>query len=205
VLEYDYLIVATGATHSYFGRDDWATAAPGLKSVEDALEIRRRSSSPTEAAEREGDPVAQREWLTFAVVGAGPTGVELAGAMGEIGLQTLAHDFRTIDPTGSACCCSRAAIRILGTYPPSCRPRHSARSSAAASRSASIPGSPRSMPVASPSRPTATRNGFDARTVVWAAGVRASSLAPRSAPRAIPSGRVEVLSDLSIPGIPRCS
>ena len=92
-------VVATGATHSYFGKDQWAQLAPGLKSVEDALEIRRRIFLAYEAAEREADPAAQREWLTFVVVGGGPTGVELAGALGEIGLHTLAKDFRAIDPT----------------------------------------------------------------------------------------------------------
>ena len=105
-LDYDYLIVATGATHSYFGKD-WAQVAPGLKSVEDALEIRRRVFLAYEAAERESEPTAQRDWLTFVVVGGGPTGVELAGALGEIGLHTLAHDFRSIDPDPRA----RGAVR----------------------------------------------------------------------------------------------
>src|SRR5512140_2369720 len=118
VLEYDYLVVATGATHSYFGRDDWAKDAPGLKSVEDALEIRRRIFLAYEAAEREPDPVAQREWLTFAVVGGGPTGVELAGALGEIGLHALTHDFRNIDPTEVRVVLFEGRDRILGTYPP---------------------------------------------------------------------------------------
>src|SRR5687767_12874128 len=116
-LEYDYLVVATGATHSYFGRDDWASVAPGLKSIEDALEIRRRIFLAYEAAERETDPAAQRDWLTFAVVGAGPTGVELAGALGEIGLQTLAHDFRTIDPTEVRVLLFEGRERILTAYP----------------------------------------------------------------------------------------
>ncbi|MBC7973392.1 MAG: FAD-dependent oxidoreductase, partial [Myxococcales bacterium] len=117
VLAYDYLIVATGATHSYFGREDWAKDAPGLKSIEDALEIRRRIFLAYEAAERESDPAAQREWLTFAVVGAGPTGVELAGALGEIGLQTLAHDFRNIDSTQVRVVLFEGRDRILGGYP----------------------------------------------------------------------------------------
>jgi len=202
VLDYDYLIVATGATHSYFGRDDWATAAPGLKSVEDALEIRRRIFLAYEAAEREGDPAAQREWLTFAVVGAGPTGVELAGAMGEIGLQTLAHDFRTIDPTQVRVVLFEGRDRILGSYPP--------KLSAAAQRALER----RRVDVRLNTRVTAIdargvtveANGhgerINARTVVWAAGVRASSLAATlEAPRD-PSGRVEVLPDLSIPGHP---
>src|SRR5215467_7026768 len=126
-LEYDYLVVATGATHSYFGHDDWAKNAPGLKSIEDALEIRRRIFLAYEAAERESDPALQREWLTFAVVGAGPTGVELAGALGEIGLQTLAHDFRTIDSTQVRVVLFEGKERVLLAYP--------AKLSAAAQRS----------------------------------------------------------------------
>jgi len=201
-LQYDYLVVATGATHSYFGRDDWATVAPGLKSVEDALEIRRRIFLAYEAAEREGDPVAQREWLTFAVVGAGPTGVELAGAMGEIGLQTLAHDFRTIDPTRVRVLLFEGRDRILGTYPP--------KLSIAAQRALER----RRVEVRLDTRVTAIdargvtvlANGheerIDARTVVWAAGVRASSLAATLGAPRDPSGRVEVLPDLSIPGHP---
>jgi NADH dehydrogenase len=201
-LIYDYLVVATGATHSYFGRDDWATAAPGLKSIEDALEIRRRIFLAYEAAERESDPAAQREWLTFAVVGAGPTGVELAGALGEIGLQTLAHDFRTIDPTEVRVVLFEGRDRILGTYPE--------KLSAAAQRALER----RHVDVRLDAKVTAVdaagvtvhAGGRDerigARTVLWAAGVRASSLAASlGAPRDA-SGRVEVLPDLSIPGHP---
>ena len=201
-LEYDYLVVATGATHSYFGRDDWATVAPGLKSVEDALEIRRRIFLAYEAAEREADPAAQREWLTFAVVGAGPTGVELAGALGEIGLQTLAHDFRTIDPTEVRVVLFEGRDRILGTYP--------AKLSAAAQRSLER----RAVDVRLNTKVTAidargvtvSAAGRDerigARTVLWAAGVRASSLAATLGAPRDPSGRVEVAPDLSIPGHP---
>jgi NADH dehydrogenase len=201
-LDYDYLVVATGATHSYFGRDDWATAAPGLKSIEDALEIRRRIFLAYEAAERESDPAAQREWLTFAVVGAGPTGVELAGALGEIGLQTLAHDFRTIDPTEVRVVLFEGRDRILGTYP--------AKLSAAAQRALER----RHVDVRLGSKVIAIdaagvtveaqgqQERIGARTVLWAAGVRASSLAASLGAPRDPSGRVEVLPDLSIPGHP---
>src|SRR5205823_13024880 len=96
-LHYDYLVVATGVMHSYFGNDRWAPLAPGLKSIDDALDIRRRVFVAYEAAERESSNEAQRAWLTFVVVGGGPTGVELAGALGELGLHTLAKDFRAID------------------------------------------------------------------------------------------------------------
>ncbi len=100
-IAFDYLVVATGATHSYFGNEHWAKFAPGLKSIDDALDIRRRILFAYEAAERETDPELQKEWLTFAVVGAGPTGVELAGALAEIGRYTVAQDFRAIDPTSA--------------------------------------------------------------------------------------------------------
>ena len=201
-LEYDYLVLATGATHSYFGHDDWAVHAPGLKSVEDALEIRRRIFLAYEAAERESDPAQQREWLTFAVVGAGPTGVELAGALGEIGLQTLAHDFRTIDPTQVRVVLFEGRDRILGAYPE--------KLSAAAQRSLAR----RHVDVRLDTRVTAVdahgvtvlaggrTEHIGARTVLWAAGVRASSLAASLGVRRDPSGRVEVLPDLSIPGHP---
>jgi len=201
-LEYDYLVVATGATHSYFGHDDWAKTAPGLKSIEDALEIRRRIFLAYEAAERESDPALQRAWLTFAVVGAGPTGVELAGALGEIGLQTLAHDFRTIDPTEVRVVLFEGRSRILGAYPE--------KLSAAAQRALER----RHVEVRLDTKViavdahgvTVQAGGRDehiaARTVLWAAGVRASSLAaslgvPRDA-----SGRVLVRPDLSIPDHP---
>ncbi|HEU4735110.1 MAG TPA: NAD(P)/FAD-dependent oxidoreductase [Kofleriaceae bacterium] len=201
-LSYDYLIVATGATHSYFGHDDWARFAPGLKSVEDALEIRGRIFLAYEAAEREADPAAQREWLTFVVVGAGPTGVELAGALGEIGLQTLAHDFRTIDPTSVRVVLFEGRDRILGTYPP--------RLSAAAQRSLerrAVHVRLGTQVIAVDATGVTVKAGdheerIGARTVIWAAGVRASSLAASlGAPRDA-SGRVEVRPDLSIPGHP---
>lgn len=202
VLDYDYLVVATGATHSYFGRDDWAKDAPGLKSVEDALEIRRRIFLAYEAAERESDPKAQREWLTFAVVGAGPTGVELAGALGEIGLQTLAHDFRNIDPTRVRVVLFEGRDRILGTYPE--------KLSTAAQKALER----RHVDVRLGARVTAIDAGgvtvssggrterIGARTVLWAAGVQASPLAASLGAPCDPSGRVEVLPDLSIPGHP---
>ena len=97
-IRYDSLIVATGAGTSYFGHDEWARHAPGLKSIDDAMEIRRRILIAFEAAEREADPARRAEWMTFVVVGGGPTGVELAGALGEIANDTLRREFRSIDP-----------------------------------------------------------------------------------------------------------
>ncbi|HVV82018.1 MAG TPA: NAD(P)/FAD-dependent oxidoreductase [Kofleriaceae bacterium] len=207
VLHYDFLIVATGATHSYFGHDDWQPHAPGLKSIEDALEIRRRVFLAYEAAERESDPEAQRAWQTFVVVGAGPTGVELAGALGEIGLHTLARDFRRIDPTQVRVLLVEGLDRVLATYPP--------KLSAAAQRSLEK----RCVEVRVHARVTGidaggvdlTVTGADgattvervaARTVLWAAGVAASPLARSLGVPLDHSGRVLVEPDLSIPGHP---
>src|SRR4051794_40575387 len=199
-LHYDFLVVATGATHSYFGKDQWAQLAPGLKSVEDALEIRRRVFLAYEAAERESDPVAQREWLTFAVVGGGPTGVELAGALGEIGLQTLKKDFRSIDPTDVRVILFEGKDRLLLAYPP--------KLSAAAKRSLES----RHVDVRLNTLVTAlddrgvtvkTAHGEErigARTILWAAGVQASPLAGGLGAPRDRSGRVVVETDLSIPG-----
>ena len=201
VLEYDYLILATGATHSYFG-NAWDEVAPGLKSIDDALEIRKRIFTAYEAAERESDPVAQREWLTFVVVGGGPTGVELAGALGEIGLHTLANDFRTIDPTQVKVVLFEGGDRVLGAYPP--------KLSEAGKRSLEK----RQVEVRLSTRVTAIDDkgvGFEAggkkdrlgaRTVLWAAGVQASPLGKTLGVPLDRADRVEVKPDLSIPGHP---
>jgi NADH dehydrogenase len=114
---YDSLIVATGVRHSYFGHDEWARDAPGLKSIDDATEIRRRILIAFEAAERESDPDRRAEWMTFVVVGGGPTGVELAGALGEIARDTLKRDFRSIDPTNARIVLVEALDRVLPPYP----------------------------------------------------------------------------------------
>jgi NADH dehydrogenase len=201
-LGYDYLIVATGATHSYFGKP-WGELAPGLKSVEDALEIRRRVFLAYEAAERDGDGAGQRAWLTFVVVGAGATGVELAGALGEIGLHTLARDFRHIDPTQVKVILVEGKDRVLPTYGP--------KLSAAAKRSLEK----RHVEVRLGAFVTAidahgvTVRGADgaderiaSRTVLWAAGVQASPLAKTLGVSLDRMGRVEVGPDLAIPGHP---
>ena len=117
VLAYDYLIVATGATHSYFGRDDWAPFAPGLKTLDDAIEIRRRILLAFERAERESSAERRRAWLTFAVVGAGPTGVELAGTLAEIARHTLRSEFRRFDSRDARVVLIEGANRVLPTYP----------------------------------------------------------------------------------------
>ncbi|MEO8699446.1 MAG: NAD(P)/FAD-dependent oxidoreductase [Kofleriaceae bacterium] len=201
MLTYDYLILATGATHSYFGKD-WAHVAPGLKSIEDALEIRRRIFLAYEAAEREADPAAQNEWLTFAVVGGGPTGVELAGALGEIGLHTLANDFRCIDPTQVKVLLFEGNDRVLGAYPP--------KLSAAAKRSLEQ----RHVAVRLDARVTnidargvtvneaGVETHVGTRTVLWAAGVQASPLAASLGVPRDKAGRVIVEPELSVPGHP---
>jgi NADH:ubiquinone reductase (H+-translocating) len=200
-LRYDYLIVATGATHSYFG-NDWARLAPGLKTVEDALEIRRRIFLAYEAAEREADPAAQREWLTFAVVGGGPTGVELAGALGEIGLQTLANDFRSIDPTEVKVILFEGADRVLGAYPPKLSDaarRALEKRNVIVTLSSRVTGiDDRGVTIESGGR----TERIGARTVLWAAGVQASPLAASLGAARDRAGRVEVRPDLSIPDHP---
>ncbi|MGZ9277362.1 MAG: NAD(P)/FAD-dependent oxidoreductase, partial [Candidatus Limnocylindrales bacterium] len=117
-LAYDTLIVATGAHHTYFGHDEWARVAPGLKTIEDATEIRRRILIAFEAAEREADRERRREWMTFVLVGGGPTGVELAGSLGEIARDTLRRNFRAIDPTDARIILVEAMDRVLPPYPP---------------------------------------------------------------------------------------
>jgi NADH:ubiquinone reductase (H+-translocating) len=197
-IEYDRLIVATGATHSYFGHPEWARAAPGLKSIEDALEIRRRLLTAYERAERESDPALQRAWLTFVVIGAGPTGVELAGAIAEIAHHALAADFRHIAPERSRVLLLEAAPRVLPTYP--------AGLSTSAERQLRRLG----VEVRTGTIVTGVDDGgvrlagewVAARTVLWAAGVQASPLARSLATALDRAGRVRVNPDLSLPGHP---
>ncbi len=198
-LDFDYLVVATGATHSYFGNDRWERWAPGLKTVEDALEIRRRVLSAFEAAERQTDPAQLPATLTFVVVGAGPTGVELAGALSEIGRITVAKDFRSFDPRRLRVVLVEGADRVLPVY--------STRLSAAAQRQLERLG----VEVRTAARVTAIDQSgvwlgeehIAARTVLWAAGVAASSLGQDVAPGATDrAGRVRVAPDLSVPGHP---
>src|SRR5579862_4507184 len=117
-VDYDTLIVATGSSHQYFGHDDWEQFAPGLKTVEDATEMRSRILLAFEAAERETNPEKLKEWMTFVIVGAGPTGAELAGALGEIANDTLKHDFRRINPTEAQIILVEGTDRVLPSYPP---------------------------------------------------------------------------------------
>ena len=117
-VDYDILILATGATHAYFGHDAWSEHAPGLKSLKDALRIRQRVLLAFEVAEREPDPARRRSWMTFVIVGAGPTGVELAGTLAEVTRQTLARDFRHINTASARVILIEASPTVLGAYPP---------------------------------------------------------------------------------------
>jgi NADH dehydrogenase len=195
-LRYDYLVVATGATHSYFGRDDWAGHAPGLKTIEDALEIRRRVFLAYEAAERESDPGLRRPWMTFVIVGGGPTGVELAGALAEIARHTLARDFRAIDPGASRIVLVEGTPRVLPSYPPELSEK--------ARRQLERLG----VEVRTDARVTSIDEGgveiggarVAARTVIWAAGVTASPVARSLGAALDRAGRVHVTPALTIPG-----
>ncbi len=195
-LRYDYLIVATGATHSYFGNERWARVAPGLKTIEDALLIRRRVLLAYENAERERDPAVQRQWLSFVIVGGGPTGVELAGALAEISRHTLEKDFRRIDPTRARVILVESASRVLPTYPPDL--------SESARRQLLKLGvevhTDAKVTEVDEWGATLLKERILARTVLWAAGVAASPLAKTLAAPLDRAGRVEVEEDLSLPG-----
>jgi len=195
---YDALVLAAGASHSYFGHDEWEILAPGLKTLEDALEIRRRVLLAYEAAEREDDGAEQRALLTFVVIGGGPTGVELAGALGEISRQTIARDFRLIDPTKARIILLEGGPRILTAFPESL----SRRAEDALRR---IGVEVRTHAIVTRLTADAVWLGGEqirARTVLWAAGVAAAPLARTLGVPLDPSGRVRVEPDLSIPGHP---
>jgi NADH:ubiquinone reductase (H+-translocating) len=195
---YDALILAAGAGQSYFGHDDWEVFAPGLKSLEDALEIRRRVLLAYESAEREADGAEQRALLTFVVVGGGPTGVELAGALAEISRQTIARDFRVIDPTKARVVLVEGGPRVLASFPPSL----SGRAQRALER---IGVEVRTGSIVTRVTADAVWLGAEqirARTVLWAAGVAGAPLARTLGVALDRSGRVPVEADLSIPGHP---
>ena len=197
-LPYDYLLLATGATHSYFGNDAWEAWAPGLKTVEDALEVRRRVLSAFEAAERQHDDAQRAATLTFVVVGAGPTGVELAGALSEIGRLTVAKDFRSFDPRTLRVVLVEAADRVLPPYPPSL-------STSARHQLERLGVEVRTGAKVTHIDHTGVWLGDEhlpARTVLWAAGVAASPLGRALGVPTDRAGRVLVAPDLSVPGHP---
>ena len=206
-LSYDSLIVAAGAAHSYFGHDAWAPYAPGLKTMEDALEIRRRILTAFEAAELETCPERRQAWLTFAVVGAGPTGLELAGQIAEIARDTLRREFRTIDPGEAVILLVEASNRVLTAYDP----RLSDRAAAALKRLGVTPVLNTTVVQVDDRSISMTAKGggvseVRARTIIWAAGVSASplaaALASASGAGLDPAGRVTVRPDLTLPGFP---
>lgn len=195
-ISYDYLIVATGATHAYFGNDHWARVAPGLKSLEDALEIRRRVLLAYEAAERETDPERRRSWLTFVVVGAGPTGVELAGALGEIAHKTLARDYRNFDTRETSVILLDGSDRVLGTF----EPELSARAQRQLEQLGVEVRTGAKVIDITPAGVQCEDEQIASRTVLWAAGVKASPLGRCLGAPLDRAGRVEVEPDLTVPG-----
>jgi NADH dehydrogenase len=195
---YDYLLLATGATHAYFGHDEWAHDAPGLKTVDDATEMRRRFLLAFESAEREADAAARARLLTFVIVGAGPTGVELAGAMAEIARQVMPQDFRAIDTKATRILLLEGVDRVLPTYPPglSEKARRQLEKLGVEVRTGAL----------------VTDIGADfvcigderieAENVFWAAGVSASKLGAALGVETDRAGRVLVQPDCSVPGHP---
>ncbi len=194
---YDFLILATGATHSYFGRDEWAPQAPGLKSIEDALDIRRRVFLAYEAAERESDAERRREWMSFVIIGAGATGVEMAGALAEISRHALASEFDQIDPSRARIVLVEGQPRVLPPFPEEL--------SAKAQRQLERLG----VEVRTNARVTSVDERgvqigderIPARTLVWAAGVAASPLARSLGVPLDRAGRVLVRPELTPPGL----
>jgi NADH dehydrogenase len=211
-VDYDTLLVATGARHAYFGHDEWATLAPGLKTIEDATEIRRRILIAYEAAEREADPLRRAEWMTFVVVGGGPTGVELAGALGEISRDTLRRDFRSIRPADARVLLVEALDRVLPTYPESLSQsagRQLERLGVTVRTGTKVTDIDESgIAVVVQTDGTERTERIPTRTVLWAAGVQASSFGRRVAEalgvetKVDRAGRVPVDADLTVPGHP---
>ena len=213
---YDHLIVAVGATHSYFGHDDWAPFAPGLKTLDDAFEIRRRILLAFEAAEKEPDPAQRDAWLTFAVIGGGPTGVEMAGTLAEIARHTLAGEFRRIDPASATILLIEGTSRVLQAMPAdlSQRAREQLEKLGVQvrldSRVVAIDGTGLEVvQSAGPGSETAASYRIESRCVIWAAGVAASplgrQLAQSTGAQLDRAGRVLVQPDLSLPGHPEIS
>ncbi len=196
--DYDYLILAPGVRHSYFGRDEWEVLAPGLKSLEDAGEIRRRVLLSFERAEREADPVKRHAHLTFVVVGGGPTGVEVAGALAEIRSYALRRDFRHIDPREATVMLLEGGQRLLSSYPPqlSGRAKYELRRLGVEVREQTLVTDVR------PGYVVAGGWTIPTQTVVWAAGNAASPITRTLGAPLDGVGRVIVEPDCSIPGRP---
>ena len=197
-LSFDFLILASGAAHSYFGHDEWAQHAPGLKTLDDALAMRRRMLLAFEEAERERDPARRRHLLTFVLIGGGPTGVELAGALAEIARHTLREEFDTIDPESARIVLIEAGPTILPAFPDSLR--------ASARRALRKLGvevwEHATVTDIKPESVTVGQEPFGAHTIMWAAGVAGSPLGQSLHVPRDRAGRVIVNEDLSVPGYP---
>lgn len=205
-VEYDSLIVATGVSHHYFGNDHWRPDAPGLKTIEDALEMRRRIFVAFEAAEKEPDPEKRQAWLTFVIVGGGPTGVELAGAIAELAFNTLKADFRTIDTTEAKILLVEGLDRVLPPFP-----AELSEKAAQALARLGVTVQTQSMVSNIADHVVTIKQGdavqeVPARTILWAAGVKASAmgkvLEQQAGAKLDRVGRVLVEPDLSIAGHP---
>ena len=197
-IAYDALLLATGATHAYFGHDEWARHAPGLKTLDNALQLRRHLLLAFERAEAETDPGKRAAWLSFAIVGGGPTGVELAGTLAEIARHTLKNEFRRIDPSQARVRLVEAGPRVLASFPDTLSEK--ARRQLERLGVEVVTGTPVS---------DITDEGYrlgetfiPAKTVVWAAGVAASPLARTLGVSLDRAGRVPVQPDLSVAGHP---
>jgi NADH:quinone reductase (non-electrogenic) len=206
-LRYDTLVVAGGSQYSYFGHDDWAEYAAEVKSLESALMVRGRILAAFEAAESEPDPERRAAWLTFVVVGGGPTGVEMAGQIGELARDTLRHDFRTIDTRSGRILLVEAADRLLTSFPP----KLSARAQRSLERLGVTPMLNVTVTGVEPHAVTVEERGRDpehipAQTIIWAAGVTASRMASLlgelTGAELDRAGRVAVEPDLTLPGHP---
>ena len=197
-LSYDYLIVAAGATHSYFGHDEWEESAPSMKSIEDALDVRRRLLLAFEAAERAKDPESRDAWLTFVIVGGGPTGVELAGSLAEMARHALKGEFRHIEPAAARVILIEGLERVLPGFPPKLSEwaRKDLESMGVEVRTGTMVKSIDDHGV------DLDGDRIKARTVLWAAGVRASPIGESLGAQLDRSGRVIVEPDLSLPGHP---
>ncbi|MEO7325279.1 MAG: NAD(P)/FAD-dependent oxidoreductase [Dokdonella sp.] len=193
-LDYDYLIVATGARHTYFGHDGWSQFAPGLKTLDDAVLIRRRMLQAFECAERESDPQRRAEWLNFVIIGGGPTGVELAGTLAEIAHHTLPREFRHSDPRSACVHLIEAGPRVLASMP-------EVLSVKARSQLERLGVSVQTGQAVTSIDETGVTLGdqrISARTVLWAAGVAASPLGAQLGAERDRAGRVKVEADLSL-------
>jgi NADH dehydrogenase FAD-containing subunit len=197
-IPYDYLVIAAGARHAYFGHEEWAPVAPGLKKIEDATAIRHRILVAFERAEAESDPAERRRLLTFVIVGGGATGVEMAGAIAELAKKTLARDFRTIDPASAHIILIEAGPRLMTAFPE----KLAAKAQQALERLGAEVLTDAPVEQCDADGVVAAGRRIEARTVVWAAGVQASPAARWLHAEADRAGRVKVEPDLSVPGEP---